>query len=144
MVAFTSCDIEQYVYCNCLLTRLWRHGFWNYPCLSNQAVFPTWPNSHDKKLNILRTKELLRWNKKHSSSFLKGFQWSKERNFFLESESPTLKETRNSLKKWPLNLWWFSHETIMKVENITKAATFKSFLHLSHKNSQLLFCDSAF
>ena len=23
--------------------------------LSNQAVFPTWPKSHDKKLNILRT-----------------------------------------------------------------------------------------
>ena len=29
LVAFTSWDIEQYVYCNCLLTRLWRHGFWN-------------------------------------------------------------------------------------------------------------------
>ena len=64
--------------------------------------------------------------------------------FFLESEGPTLKETRNSLKKWPLNLWWFSHEIIMEVKNITKAATFKSFLHLSHKYSQLLFCDCAF
>ena len=27
----------------------------------------------------------------------------------------------------------------MKVGNITKAATFKSFLHLSYKNTQLLF-----
>ena len=60
--------------------------------------------------------------------------------FFLESDGP--KETRNSLKKWPLNLWWFSHEIIMEVENITKAATFKSLLHLSHKNSH--FCDCAF
>ena len=32
----------------------------------------------------------------------------------------------------------------MKVENITKAATFNSFLHLSYKKTQLLFCDSAF
>ena len=27
-------------------------------------------------------KELLRWNDKHSISFLKGFQWGKRRNFF--------------------------------------------------------------
>ena len=27
--AFTLWDIEQYVYCNCLLTRLWRHKFSN-------------------------------------------------------------------------------------------------------------------
>ena len=27
----------------------------------------------------------------------------------------------------------------MEVENITKAATFKGFLHLSYKNTQLLF-----
>ena len=39
MVAFDSWDIEQYVYSNSLLTRLWRHKFWNYPYLSNQAVF---------------------------------------------------------------------------------------------------------
>ena len=28
LVSFTLWDIE-YVYCNCLLTRLWRHKFWN-------------------------------------------------------------------------------------------------------------------
>ena len=28
----------------------------------------------------------------------------------------------------------------MEVGNITKAATFKKFLHLSYKNTQLLFC----
>ena len=32
-----------------------------------------WPKSQDKNLNILRTKKLLRWNKKHFSSFLKAF-----------------------------------------------------------------------
>ena len=32
----------------------------------------------------------------------------------------------------------------MEVGNITKAAIFKSFIHLSHKNTQLLFCDKAF
>ena len=50
-----------------------------------------------------------------------------------------LKETRNSLKKWPLNLWWISNKTFMEVGNITKAANFKSFLHLNYKNTQLQF-----
>ena len=36
-------------------------------------------------------KELLRWIKKQFSSFLKSFQWSKQRKFFLEDESPTLR-----------------------------------------------------
>ena len=51
----------------------------------------------------------------------------------------SLKETINSFKKWPLNLWHISNKTIMEVENIIKSATFKSFLHLSNKNTQLLF-----
>ena len=29
LTAFTSWGIGKYVYCNCLLTRLWRHRFWN-------------------------------------------------------------------------------------------------------------------
>ena len=29
LVAFTSWDIRKYVYCNCLLTTLWRQKFWN-------------------------------------------------------------------------------------------------------------------
>ena len=32
----------------------------------------------------------------------------------------------------------------MEVENVTKAASFKNFLHLSYENAQLLFYDSAF
>ena len=31
-----------------------------------------------------------------------------------------LKETRNSFKKWPLNLWWISNKAIIELENITK------------------------
>ena len=56
LVVFTSWDIGQYMYCNYLLTRLWRHKFWNYLYYSNQAVFSTWRKSEHKNLNILRTK----------------------------------------------------------------------------------------
>ena len=62
LVAFTSWNIEQYVYCNCLLTRLRRHKFWNQPYFSNQAVSSTWSKSQDKTFFL---------------SFLKGFHWSK-------------------------------------------------------------------
>ena len=42
----------------------------------------------------------------------------------------TLKET---ICKWPLNLWWISNKLeLRKLENTTKAAAFKSFLHLSY------------
>ena len=51
-----SWDIGQYVYCNGLLTRLWRHKLWHFPYLSNEAVSSTWPKSQDKSVNILRTK----------------------------------------------------------------------------------------
>ena len=33
LVAFNLWDIGQYVYCNCLLTMLWRQKFWNWPYL---------------------------------------------------------------------------------------------------------------
>ena len=39
------------------------------------SLFPTWPKIHEKNLN--KRNELLRWNKNHFLSFLKGFQWSK-------------------------------------------------------------------
>ena len=58
-------------------------------------IFLIWPFFlHNQKV-VTKTyiswelKELLRWNKKHFSSFLKGFQSSKSHNF-LEGESPTL------------------------------------------------------
>ena len=64
-----------------------------------------------------------------------------------------LKETRNSFKKWPLNLLWSLNKSIIEIENIAKTATFKSFLHLSYKityftsitsSRNYFFCDSAF
>ena len=90
LVAVTAWDIAQYMYCNCLLTRLWRHKLWNKPYLSNQAVL-----LHGKKVNtkfkyLEDEKELLRWNKKHFSTFLKGFYLKQIKQFFLEGESPTL------------------------------------------------------
>ena len=36
-----------------------------------------------------------------------------------------------------MNLWLISNKNIMEVGNITKAATFKTFLHLSYKNKQI-------
>ena len=36
--------------------------------------FPLWPKSQNKNLNILRMKELFKWNKKYFPSFLKVFQ----------------------------------------------------------------------
>ena len=47
----------------------------------------------------------------------------------------SLKETRFDGSQ---NLWWILNKTIMEIGNITKAATFKSFLHLTYKNTQLL------
>ena len=46
--------LRYWAYCNCLLTWLWRHKFWNQPYLSNQALFSTWSKRQDKYLNILR------------------------------------------------------------------------------------------
>ena len=57
LVASPSWDIGQYVHCNCLLTRLCRHKFWNLSYFFNQSVVSTWPKSQDKNLNILRTKK---------------------------------------------------------------------------------------
>ena len=62
LVAFTSWDIGQYVYCNYLLIRMWRHKFWDYFVLSTQAVFSKWQKSKDKNLNILRTKRAFKMN----------------------------------------------------------------------------------
>ena len=83
LVAFNSWDIGQYVSCNSLLTRLWRHQFRNTPYLSNQAGF----------FYILRTKKVLKENKKHFLSFLKGYHWSKYFFFFGRWELLVLRKT---------------------------------------------------
>ena len=76
----------------------------------------------------------------HTKLMIKHYFVSKKKHVSREA----LKETHNSFKKWPLNLWWISNKTIMEVGNITKAATSKSFFHLSYKNTKLLFLCSAF
>ena len=74
-----------------------------------------------------------------------SFSWGNRCTDLAVHSSKRVKEMRNSFKKWPLNPWWISNKTIMEVGNTTKAAIFKSFLHLSYKNTQLLFfCDSVF
>ena len=73
LFAFTLWDIGKYVYCNCLLTKLWRHLFWNYPYLSNQAVFSRWLKNQFKLTKYLENeKKLSKWNKKHFSSIFNG------------------------------------------------------------------------
>ena len=41
LVASTLWEIGQYIYYNCLITRLWRHKFWNWSYLFYQTVFST-------------------------------------------------------------------------------------------------------
>ena len=53
MVTFTSWDIGQYVYSNYLLSSLWRHKFWNWALLSDEAFF--FPiKKQGKKYNYLK------------------------------------------------------------------------------------------
>ena len=56
LIAFISWDTRQYVYYHCLLTRVWRHKFWNYLYLSHQAVLLCGQNVKVKNFNILRMK----------------------------------------------------------------------------------------
>ena len=68
LIAFTSWDIQQYAYCNCLLTRLWSYfEFGNEQYLSNQAVFIHDQNVTTKTWVTWERKELLKWNKMHFS-----------------------------------------------------------------------------
>ena len=76
-VAFIYWGIGQYVYCNCLLTRLSQNKFQNKPDLPNQVVFIHHQKAKTKTWIYCERKELLRWNKKRFSSLLKGFQLPK-------------------------------------------------------------------
>ena len=77
LVVFTLRAIEQYMYCNCLLTRLWRHNFEiNFMFLIK--LFFLHGQKVKTKIEMSREqKELLRWNKNHFSNLLKGFHWRK-------------------------------------------------------------------
>ena len=66
-----------------------------------KSSFSSWPKIQEKNLNKLRTKRTKRSHKKHFSSILKGFQWSKWNNYFLEGKSPTLKgSNKDALLTW--------------------------------------------
>ena len=65
------------MYCNCFLTRLWRHKFESNFFILIKPFF-----QHDKKVKTKtwwswEQKELLRWKSKYFSSFLKGFSCQK-------------------------------------------------------------------
>ena len=93
------------------------------------------------------SKKLCKYQSKISCRLLQHIAtqaMSKASSFIVALYTQSLKETRNSFEKWSLNLRWISNKTIMKIGNVSKAATFKSFFHQSYKNTQLLFCDSSF
>ena len=56
LTVFTSWDIEIYVYCNCLLTRLWHHKFWNSPFHSDEALFFSIPKKSRQKCKYIENK----------------------------------------------------------------------------------------
>ena len=89
LVTFTSWDIGQYVYCNYLLTWLWRHKFCSQLYLSNQAV-PTWHKSQDKNLIILRTKRTFKMKWKSLFIIFKALSMKQITHLFLEVEIQTL------------------------------------------------------
>ena len=73
LVAFTAWNIGQYMFCNCSLTRSDVTSF----VFLIKPFFSTWPKSHNKNLNILRTKRDFKMKWKSFFSFLKGRQWTK-------------------------------------------------------------------
>ena len=123
LVVSTLRDIGEYVHCNCLLTRLWRHEFWNYPYLFNQAVFSTWLKSHDKDLSIFRTKRTFKINQKIFFVTFKGLSM-RIRQIFLEGESQTLKKLNwlKNLRQLP------SPNNCFTTENLGKVSYF--YLHI--------------
>ena len=60
-------------------------------------------------------------------------------NEFQITEPKYLKGNAQFVQKVTFEPLMVSNKTIIKVENITKAASFESFLYLSYKNTQALF-----
>ena len=66
----------------------------------------TYVDSAWKRLISYEQKELLRWNKKHFSSFLKAFYWRPFIKFFLDGDSPTSTYFSPVLHfKWLISIW---------------------------------------
>ena len=58
--------------------------------LSNRDVFPTWPKSYDKNLNILRTERVFKIKQKAFFNIFKRLSIKQITQIFLEGENPTL------------------------------------------------------
>ena len=56
---------------------LWRHKFWNQPMSLIKPFFYMTKKSRKKLKYLEKDKSFLRWNKKHFSTFLTGFQFPK-------------------------------------------------------------------
>ena len=56
LIAFTSWDIGQYVYCNCFVSQVMTSSILKLTLSFWTIRFSIWPKSQDKHLNILRMK----------------------------------------------------------------------------------------
>ena len=129
LVAFTSWDIWQNVYRKYLLTRLWRHKFWNSPYRSNQSVFSTWPKTEHKNLNILRTKRAFKM-KYSIFIFFKGFHWSNLNNLFWKMRAPILIFGNLLTKYKPFTIFRCSHRRCSVKKGVLKIFTILTGKHL--------------
>ena len=86
LVAWPICLLQLFV--NQVVTS-WILKF-NLIFLINQSDFSTWPKSHDKNLNILRTKRAFKINQNAFFIIFKGLLMKQISQIFLESEIPTL------------------------------------------------------
>ena len=88
LVALTSWDIEQ------------TFAF-------SSSRFSTSPKSHDKNLNISRTKRAFKMRQKVFFTIFKGLSLKQIKTIFLKDESPTLrvlKLLRTKYEKWKIDL----------------------------------------
>ena len=105
-----------YVYCNSMLTRLWRHKFGNWHYLSNQAIFCYMIKNSRHKFKYLENEK----------SIFHNFQWpfikTNKNNFFGRWESDF-----NSYCM-PLRESVFSKNTSSRLATLIKMSLFTSFI----------------
>ena len=72
LIVFSSWNIGQFVYFNCLLTRFWRHKILKLTLSFESSHFSLSRNSQDKNINILRTKRAFKVKWRAFSIIFKG------------------------------------------------------------------------
>ena len=135
------------MYCIYLLSSLW--CLWNLKLkLSYQAIYLHNQKVRPKMKISQERKELLTWYKKHFSSFLKDFHWSKKTTF-LVGQSLTLsnlysKQIINNLETFIVLISVFS---IWKLLQVLKKAFIKIMVHaiytILYFLTYTLFCSAA-